>query len=502
MQSEVISRAKEELKDLGIQAQPGEPGLPVYAPAEGALLTVLVEDTADTVREKALRAREAQRAFANLPRSLRENYVAALSDVVRSMREPLASLVMLEGGKTSWDALTEADSAADILKKTIADASLADLSDMQRTKERLPLGVVGLITSFNFPLVVANWTIAPALLAGNGVLWKPSEKTPLTALAYKDVFKDVMGEYADILQIVVGGRDVGQALVTEPGVGMISATGSVAMGKGIRAATAQRTDMAKPILELGGNNGVIITGHVDDAHRDWALSAILTSFLGSAGQRCTNTRRLIVHSSQIEAVMQGLQQKISDFVQSGAIVNPLAGQPNDYGYGPLIDADAYSRFERAKSQVQQEWGMVWGGQRLLPDYPDAYYVAPALARMARQTPIMHEETFGPLLYVAPYDGDVQNAIPILNEPANAGLVAGIYTQSQVEADIFALSAEAGHVLINSPRGTGTPAFGMGFGGNKESGEGEILNSADPLRPFVRDTQFRRIAQNTAIEMKP
>ncbi|NCY25734.1 MAG: aldehyde dehydrogenase family protein, partial [Alphaproteobacteria bacterium] len=210
--------------------------------------------------------------------------------------------------------------------------------------------------------------------------------------------------------------------------------------------------------------------------------------------------RLIVHSSQMDAVMQGLQKNIAEFVQSGAIVNPLTGQPNDYGYGPLIDADAYARFERAKSQVQQEWGMVWGGQRLMPEYPDAYYVAPALARMTSQTAIMHEETFAPLLYLVPYEGGLENALPILNAPDNAGLVAGIYTQSQVEADMFAMGAEAGHVLINSPRGTGTPAFGMGFGGNKDSGEGEILNAADPLRPFVRDTHFRRIAQNTAIPM--
>ncbi|NBO18573.1 MAG: aldehyde dehydrogenase family protein, partial [Proteobacteria bacterium] len=183
MQSEVIAKAKEELKDLGVQAQPGEPGLPVYAPAEGALLSVLVQDTPETVEEKAELAREAQQRFAGLPRDMRASYLEQLSAAVRDMREPLASVVMLEGGKTSWDALTEADSSADILKKTVADATLPDLSDMKRCKERLPIGVVGLITSFNFPLVVANWTLAPALLAGNAVLWKPSEKTPLTALA-------------------------------------------------------------------------------------------------------------------------------------------------------------------------------------------------------------------------------------------------------------------------------------------------------------------------------
>jgi aldehyde dehydrogenase (NAD+) len=174
---------------------------------------------------------------------------------------------------------------------------------------------------------------------------------------------------------------------------------------------------------------------------------------------------------------------------------------NDFGYGPLIDADAFARFEQAKQQAVREGGRIVLGKRLLEkDYPKADYVEPALALMPEQSAIMHEETFAPLLFIVPYEGDLANAIAMMNAPANAGLVSAIYTLSQKEADQFAAETQAGHGVINSPKGTGTPAFGMGFGGNKASGEGEILNTADPLRAFTRDTHFTRIAQYKEIVM--
>lgn len=490
------SRAGAILQRLGATLTPGP--WPVHAPADGSQQARLALDDAPAVAAKARAAAAAQEQFAQLPRREREALVAALATAVRESKEALGGLVTLEGGKTAKEGLTEAEGSADVLAKTVTDAQLPEFGGMSRCKERPPVGVVGLITSFNFPLAVANWTIGPALLAGNAVVWKPSEKTPLTALGYKAVFDAALPAWKDLLQIVIGGREAGEALVSDARVDMISATGSVKMGEGIKALLAKRPHHA-PILELGGNNGVIISEKMSKAHLEYALDAIMTSFLATAGQRCTNTRRLIVARSQMGAVVDGLQKRISAFLASGAVVNPLGGASNAYGYGPLIDGDAYARFEHAKKQAAAEGGEVIGGERLLEELEGAYYLAPALAVMKAHGAVMHEETFAPILFIAPYD-TLEEALSMLNAPENAGLVAGIYTQSQREADIFAASAKAGHVLINSPKGTGTPAFGMGFGGNGASGEGEILNAADPLRAFTKPTHYRRIAQAAAVVM--
>jgi aldehyde dehydrogenase (NAD+) len=172
-------------------------------------------------------------------------------------------------------------------------------------------------------------------------------------------------------------------------------------------------------------------------------------------------------------------------------------------YGPLIDGDAFRRFSEAGERVAQEGGkMLFGGRLLEKEYPQAYYIEPALALLPKQTAVMYEEIFAPLLFIVPYDGMIEEALALLNAPENAGLVNGIYTLSQREADRFAATNQAGHGVINSPKGTGTPAFGMGFGGNKASGEGEILNAADPLQAFTRTGNFRRMARNSEIAMDP
>jgi aldehyde dehydrogenase (NAD+) len=275
---------------------------------------------------------------------------------------------------------------------------------------------------------------------------------------------------------------------------MISATGSVGMGMGIKAAlAAKKNNSVPPILELGGNNGVIISDKVSDEHLNWSLKAILTSFLGTTGQRCTNTRRLFIQRRLYEKSISMMEQMLHEFMETQA-----SDPENPYGYAVLIDEDGYKRFEAAKAKAQNEGGRIIMGEKL--DSPAGVYrIHPALALLATQTAAMHEETFAPLLYVVPYD-TLDEAISMVNAPDNSGLVAAIYTQNQAEADIFAAHADAGHILINSPKGTGTPAYGMGFGGNKHSGCGEILNSADPLAAFTRQTHFRRIAQHKDVAM--
>ena len=475
---------------LGVTLPQGE--LPVPGPRNGETIASLAPDTPGTLDEKLARARAAQEAWQVKYRNERADLLEALADSIKAHRELLATLMTMDSGKTMKESLAEADGSEAILHKTIKDASLPEFKDMHRCKERQPAGIIGLITSFNFPLVVAHWTIAPALLAGNAVLWKPSEKTPLVALAAKALF-DRLGQ-EDLLHIIIGGREVGAALVAHEGVDMVSATGSVGMGKAIHTALAgKKNNQVKPILELGGNNGALISQKVSEAHLEWSVKSLLHSFLGTAGQRCTNTRRVFVHKKIYDKTVRMFERNSYEFLEGGQEAW------EEYGYGPLVDADAFRRFEAAKRQVAADGGRIIFGARLLArEYPSAYYVEPALALLSTQTAIMHEETFAPLLYLVPYD-DVEEGIVMVNAPATAGLVAGIYTQNQAEADLFAARCESGHCVINAPKGTGTPAFNMGFGGNKDSGEGEILNAADPLAAFTRPV-FRRIAQYKDVVM--
>lgn len=470
----------------------------VRAPATGEALASLAGDSAKTIGNKIAAAASAQKIFSTLPRRERVKLLEAAATAIKEHRETIAAVLSLESGKTMKEALVEADGSVNVLLNTIKDATLADFGNMARTKERPPVGNVGLITSFNFPMAVAYWTLAPAWLAANAVIWKPSEKTPLTALACKSVFDKAAGAHKDLLQIVIGGRDAGQALVAHEGVGMVSATGSVGMGKAIEKTLAKKSgNIAPPILELGGNNGVIISDKSSPEHLQFAVNAVMGSFLGSTGQRCTNTRRLIVHKSVYDQVAGLFETAIKDFLGQ-AVKKSAMDTENTYGYNALIDEDAFKRFEHAKKQAAEEGGKIVLGNRL--KIPGGFYVEPALALLPEQTNIMFEETFAPILFIAPYE-KFDDALSMLNAPGNAGLVGAIYTQSQSEADQFASVCEAGHCLINPPKGTGTPAHGMGFGGNKDSGCGEILNAADPLAAFTRRDTFTRIAWNKDITMR-
>ncbi len=465
-------------------------GLDIFSPVTGQKLTSVAVDDAATLASKIAAAKTTQARLTQASWKVRSELIAAYSSSLKAYREMLAQLVVLDAGKTPKEALGEVDGSADILLKTIADASLPELGGMVRRKERPPVGIIGLITSFNFPLAVAHWNIAPALLAGNAVLWKPSEKTLLAAIYAKQCFDAVAGEYKDLLQLVIGGRDVGELLVADEAVELISATGSVAMGEGIKRTLAgKKNNTIPPILELGGNNAAVIGKAMTEAHLRWSLDAVITSFLGTTGQRCTNTRRLIVPTEWLAPAVQYLTEKLQAFMDSGAADD----ENNAFGYSVLIDGDAYARFESAKAQAVAEGGEIILGEQL-PSADNVFRVQPALAVMKSHAAFLHHETFAPLLYVVPYDGDIEAGIALANQPDNAGLVNAVYTLSQKEADDFVRLNGAGHSVINSPKGTGTPANGMGFGGNKASGEGEILNAADPLAAFTRRGNVKRVAQ--------
>jgi aldehyde dehydrogenase (NAD+) len=480
-------RIHEIFAALGAPLLESPEGLSVQTPITGEPLATLARDTPTSVEQKIRQAEAAQARWAQVPYATREAFLKALAAETGKQEGLLAELITAEGGKIPAEGEGEVKNVGATITKTMKDAE-------DKGTETQPAGVVGLITSYNFPLSVAGWTLAPALLAGNSVAWKPSEKTPLTALAFLSVFNEAAANFnrgqggevipQGLLQVLVGERDIGQALVASEQVSMVSATGSVGMGDGIKATLAGKTNQGlPPILELGGNNGVIISARNDDQHLDRAVSSILHSYFGTGGQRCTNTRRLIVHEDVYDRVMQLLKAKVDAFTVSGQIKEPVADQPNAYGYGPLIDAGAFHGMSAAMERARAEGGTIHGGARLMGDrYPHAYYVAPAIAEMPAQTPIMHHETFAPLLFVTKYKGGIEEGIRLVNEPDNAGLVNGLYSQSRLEQQTFAEANEARHSVINSPRGTGTPAHGLGFGGNKKSGEGKIL-SPDPLAPF-------------------
>lgn len=474
--------------------------LAVNSPCDGSVIAQLEIDNGQTLAYKINAAIAAQEKWKNKPRTEREKLLVNLSDAIAENRQKLIEVIVYDAGKTAKEAAAEVDGATDIIKKTIANATLPEFSGMARCKERPPVGIVGLITSFNFPLAVAFWTIAPALLAANAVLWKPSEKTPMVAIAIKEISDKVTGDFSGLLQIIIGTRDIGSRLVSHEQVDMVSATGSVAMGQGIQAALAQKqNNSVQPILELGGNNGVIISDKITPEHLEFSVNSIMNSYLATSGQRCTNTRRLIVHNKVYEQVISQLERNIKNFISSDAVKNPLSGISNDYGYAALIDEDSFQRFESAKKQALLEGGKILFGARINSEYKNVFFVEPALALMPTHSQIMHKETFAPILFITKYD-NFSEAISMVNAPGNAGLVGGIYTQNKEEAEIFARENGAGHTLINSPKGTGTPAFGMGFGGNKESGNGEILNNADPLQAFTRTGSYNRIAVNSAVPM--
>ncbi len=457
-------------------------GLVVSSPLNGVQIGVIAADDAASVEQKVRAASVAQREWQALSLEKRSDALLRLADVVESSAAEIAEIINIESGKTLAEAEGEVGNFSTTIRTTVekAAAPLEDLGSMQRRKIHAAVGNVGLITSFNFPLAVAGWNISPAMLAGNSVVWKPSEKTPLTALAVKSLFDKVDDLPNDLLQILVGEVDVGVALVENEQIGMVSATGSVAMGNSIaRALSGKKGNKRPPIIEAGGNNGVVISANNSVGNLQFAVDSISKSFLGTAGQRCTNTRRLFVAEPVLEQVMAMLEAK-------------LAAAKIDT---PLVDEAAYDVFANACSAAKEQGGEIMGGGKAESD--GGFYVNPAIVKLPTQSEIMHEECFGPLLFVVPF-ADFSQALKMVSAPQNAGLVNGVYTQSRAEVDAFVQANEAGHCVVNAPNGTGTPAHGMGFGGNKESGIGEILNQQDPLRAFSLGAN--RVALNLDIEL--
>jgi aldehyde dehydrogenase (NAD+) len=338
-----------------------------------------------------------------------------------------------------------------------------------------PLGVVGVISAFNFPVAVWSWNAALALVCGNPVVWKPSEKTPLTALASQAILDRALARFGDapegLSQVVIGGREAGEALVDDPRVALVSATGSTRMGRQVGPKVAAR--FGRSILELGGNNAGIVTPSAD---LDLALRAIAFGAMGTAGQRCTTMRRLFVHDSVYDELVPRLIRAYA----SVSVGNPLTTEAL---VGPLVDRAAWEAMQRALEAATAAGGTVHGGERVTDAAPEAaFYVRPALVEMPGQTGPVLEETFAPILYVMRY-GDFTDAIEQHNA-VGAGLSSSIFTLDLREAEAFLSASGSDCGIANVNIGTSGAEIGGAFGGEKETGGGRESGS-DAWKGYMR-----------------
>jgi aldehyde dehydrogenase (NAD+) len=428
------------------------------------------------------RATAAFRTWRDTPAPVRGNVVRRLGELLREHKVDLGELVSIEAGKIRSEGLGEVQEMIDIcdfavgLSRQLHGLTIASERPGHRLMETWhPMGPVGVISAFNFPVAVWSWNTTLALVAGDPVIWKPSDKTPLTALACAALLRRAADECDaphDLIQVVLGGADVGAALVSHDGVPIISATGSTAMGRTVAPVVAAR--FGRAILELGGNNAAIVAPTAD---LDLALRAIVFSAAGTAGQRCTSLRRLIVHRS----VHDELVERIGRAYESLPIGSPL-----DDGtlVGPLVDGGSFDRMQQALAAAQGDGGkLVAGGERALADLaPDAYYARPAIVTMPGQTEIVRTETFAPILYALAYD-DVDEAIAMHNDVPQ-GLASSIFTTDLREAERFVSATGSDCGIANVNIGPSGAEIGGAFGGEKETGGGRESGS-DAWKGYMR-----------------
>ncbi len=474
--------ADQVLESLGLDPAALKTGdRPVRSPVDGRVFAHVADDTAQTLDAKIARAAEAFRSWRMVPAPKRGELIRIFGNVLRAHKEALGRLVTIECGKILEEGRGEVQEMIDIcdfavgLSRQLYGLTIASERPYHAMRELWhPLGPIGVISAFNFPVAVWAWNFAIAIACGDPVVWKPSEKTPVTALACRRLFEKALAEYgaapAGLMEVVIGGREIGERLVDDPRLPLISATGSCRMGRAVGPRVAAR--MGRVLLELGGNNAIIVAPSAD---LDLAVRAITFGAVGTAGQRCTTTRRLIVH----EDVHDALVARLKKAYESITIGNPLEG----HLVGPLIDEAAYRAMEAALERARAEGGTVFGGGRVLADtYPDAFYVRPAIVEMPEQKGIMLEETFAPILYVVRYR-ELEEAIA-LNNAAAQGLSSAIFTNDVREAELFVSASGSDCGIANVNIGTSGAEIGGAFGGEKDTGGGRESGS-DAWKAYMR-----------------
>ncbi|WP_037501043.1 L-piperidine-6-carboxylate dehydrogenase [Sphingomonas jaspsi] len=462
------------LQVLGVEA--GHGSLQSRSPIDDGLLGTVGEANDGDVDAALSQAVSAFAAWCQVPAPRRGELVRLLGEELRAAKEPLARLVTLEAGKIISEGLGEVQEMIDIcdfavgLSRQLYGLTIAsERPDHRMIEQWHPLGTVAIVTAFNFPVAVWAWNAALALVCGNPVVWKPSEKTPLTAAAVMAIFARAAARFGDapegLAQVLQGGRTVGEALCDDPRAALVSATGSTRMGREVGPRVASR--FGRTLLELGGNNAMLVTPSADLA---LAERAILFSAAGTAGQRCTTLRRLIAHRS----IADGLVERLSSLYARLPV-----GDPRDEAtlVGPLIDEAAEAAMMRALDTAREQGGIVHGGERLAPRL-----VRPALVEVTAQEGVVLAETFAPILYVLRYD-TLEEAIE-LNNAVSQGLSSSIFTNDLREAERFLSAAGSDCGIANVNIGPSGAEIGGAFGGEKETGGGRESGS-DSWKAYMR-----------------
>lgn len=474
------TNAAEILKKLGIDAATLQSGdLKVRSPVDGSELGRLTSNSAQQVDAIIAKSQAAFRQWREQPAPVRGELVRVLGNKLRENKQALGALVTWESGKIYQEGLGEVQEMIDIcdfavgLSRQLYGLTIASERPGHRMSETWhPMGPVGVISAFNFPVAVWCWNAALALVCGDSIIWKPSEKTPLTALACKKLFDAAAAEVgkvpADLVQLIQGGADVGAQLVADNRVPIISATGSCAMGRKVAPVVAAR--FGRSILELGGNNAIIVCPTAD---LELALRAIVFGAVGTAGQRCTSTRRILVHDAVYDNIVAALKKAYTGI----RIGHPM--QP-DTLVGPLIDAAA---FEAMQQVLTSSVGKVTGGERVLAEqYPQAFYVRPALVEMGSVKQTVQEETFAPVLYVYRYH-EFAEAVRLHNDVPQ-GLSSAVFTNDIREAELFLSAVGSDCGIANVNIGTSGAEIGGAFGGEKATGGGRESGS-DAWKGYMR-----------------
>ena len=496
------------LKSLGIQAinngtSTGEHSfssgetIASYSPVDGALIAKVKTTSKEDYEKVMVSATEAFKTWRLKPAPQRGEIVRQFGDKLRELKEPLGKLVSYEMGKSLQEGMGEVQEMIDIcdfavgLSRQLHGLTMHSERPGHRMYEQYhPLGVVGIISAFNFPVAVWAWNTALAWVCGDVCVWKPSEKAPLCGVACQNIAAQVFkanGLPEGISCLVNGDYKVGELMTHDRRVALISATGSIRMGKIVAQAVAAR--LGKSLLELGGNNAIIVT---PDADIKMTVIGAVFGAVGTAGQRCTSTRRLIIH----ESIYDKVKEAIVTAYQQLRIGNPL-DQHNHVG--PLIDTDAVAMYQNALKKVVAEGGklVIEGGVLQGSGYESGCYVKPAIAEAQPQFEIVQHETFAPILYLLKYSGEVENAIAVQNGVVQ-GLSSAIMTNNLREAERFLSVAGSDCGIANVNIGTSGAEIGGAFGGEKETGGGRESGS-DAWKVYMR-RQTNTINYTTALPL--
>ncbi len=468
---------------IGLQSVPGHSKISSYSPVDASLIGSVDTTTNEAYEAVMTEASNAFNTWRTIPAPQRGEVVRQFGERLRSLKAPLGALVSYEMGKSLQEGLGEVQEMIDIcdfavgLSRQLHGLTMHSERPGHRMYEQYhPLGVVGIISAFNFPVAVWAWNAALALVCGDVCVWKPSEKTPLCGVACQKILAEVIEENnmpPGISCLINGDYKVGEFMTADPRMALISATGSIRMGKIVAQTVAAR--LGKTLLELGGNNAIIVT---PDADLKMTLMGAVFGAVGTAGQRCTSTRRLIIHESQYEAVKEALVKAYGQL----KIGNPL---DTNMHMGPLIDKQAVATYENALKKVVAEGAelLVKGGVLSGDQYSSGCYVKPAIVAAENHYEMVQEETFAPILYLLKYSGPIENAIALQNG-VKQGLSSAIMTNNLREAEAFLSAAGSDCGIANVNIGTSGAEIGGAFGGEKETGGGRESGS-DAWKVYMR-----------------